>query len=73
MPIGAATALGYFRQAGYRLLDVVPAHVMALESLPRHHGDPFDRILIAQALVEPLRLVTHDPMVARYGDTVIEV
>jgi PIN domain nuclease of toxin-antitoxin system len=35
------------------------------------HADPFDRLLIAQALTEPLRLVTHDPVVAEYGGGII--
>ncbi|MES2772465.1 MAG: hypothetical protein V4623_10950, partial [Pseudomonadota bacterium] len=39
---------------------------------PRH-SDPFDRILVAQALVEPMRLITHDPMVASYSDSIIEI
>jgi PIN domain nuclease of toxin-antitoxin system len=38
-----------------------------------HHADPFDRILVAQALTEPLRLIAHDAMVARYSDTIIAV
>ncbi len=46
---------------------------MAVEELPPHHQDPFDRILVAQALIEPMRLVTHDQMVARYSDTIIEI
>ena len=37
------------------------------------HQDPFDRILVAQALVEPMRLMTHAPIVARYGDTIMLV
>ncbi len=38
-----------------------------------HHQDPFDRILVAQALVEPMRLMTHDALVALYSDTIIQV
>jgi PIN domain nuclease of toxin-antitoxin system len=73
MPISAEAALGYFRDAGYALLDISPAHVVAVESLPPLHADPFDRILVAQALTVPLRLLTHDHRVARYSDTVIAV
>ena len=43
----------------------------AVEALPPLHGDPFDRLLIAQAFNEPLRLVTHDRAVAAYGDSII--
>jgi PIN domain nuclease of toxin-antitoxin system len=39
----------------------------ALHSLPLHHKDPFDRLLVAQALVEHVTLVTHDRALAPYG------
>ncbi|MSO76172.1 MAG: type II toxin-antitoxin system VapC family toxin [Alphaproteobacteria bacterium] len=73
MPLPAAAALGYFRASGYTLLAIQPAHALALEHLADLHADPFDRMLIAQALTEPLRLVTHDPLVARYSETIIRV
>ncbi len=73
MPISGAEALKFFRQSGYRLLPVSPEHAAAVESLPAHHQDPFDRLLVAQSLTEPLRLLTHDATVARYSDTVILV
>mgnify|MGYP001809780292 CR=1 FL=1 len=73
MPISSQDAVRYFREAGYRFLPVEAEHAMAVEELPAYHQDPFDRILIAQALTEPMRLMTHDPKVARYSDTIIEV
>ncbi len=73
MPVSGQEALDYFRQSGYRLLAVQPEHAAAVETLPAHHADPFDRILIAQALTEPMRLLTHDSTVARYLDTIIQV
>lgn len=73
MPISGQEALVYFRQAGYGLLAVSPEHTAAVETLPPHHQDPFDRLLVAQALLEPLRLLTHDATLARYSDTVILV
>jgi PIN domain nuclease of toxin-antitoxin system len=73
MPVSSQDALRYFRDSGYRFLPIDPEHAAAIEDLPAHHADPFDRILVAQALMEPMRLITHDPMVARYSDTVIEV
>ena len=73
MPISAQEARDYLLGAGYVLLDITPAHVVAIERLQTLHADPFDRILIAQALTVPLRLLTHDPRVARYSDTVIIV
>ncbi len=73
MPISASEALGFFQKAGYELLDISPAHVVAIETLPTLHADPFDRILVAQALNVPLRLLTHDPKVARYSDSIVTV
>ena len=72
MPISGQAALDYFQESGYRFLPIEPEHAAAVEELPAHHADPFDRILVAQALVEPMRLLTHDPIVARYSDTVIQ-
>jgi PIN domain nuclease of toxin-antitoxin system len=73
MPVSSLEAMRYFREAGYRFLPIEPEHAAAVEGLPTHHTDPFDRILVAQALSEPMRLITHDPMVARYSDTIIEI
>ena len=70
MPISGEDALGYCRLAGYRWLDVRPEHAAAVESLPALHGDPFDRLLVAQARFEPMRLVTHDRTVARYDTSI---
>jgi len=55
-------------RAGARILPVTPQHAFVLEGLPNLHRDPFDRLLVAQALAEPLRLVTHDPKIAAYTD-----
>ena len=73
MPIDSANALHYFKLAGYQILNILPDHVIATAELPAHHQDPFDRLLVAQALQEPLRLLTHDYMLAKYSDTVILV
>jgi PIN domain nuclease of toxin-antitoxin system len=73
MPISAEKALGYFRDAGYEPLEIAPVHAVAIERLPKLHSDPFDRMLVAQALTVPLRLLTHDARVARYSDTVMLV
>lgn len=51
---------------GVRLLPIKPGHVLRIESLPNHHRDPFDRILIAQSLEEKLPVVTADRVFARY-------
>ncbi|MFT3778595.1 MAG: type II toxin-antitoxin system VapC family toxin [Ottowia sp.] len=73
MPVSGPQALGYFREAGYRLLAIEAEHAAAVEALPTHHHDPFDRMLVAQALTEPMRLLTHDAVLAAYSDTIIEV
>lgn len=73
MPVSGQDALRYFIQSGYRCMPIEAEHAVAVEGLPMHHNDPFDRILVAQALVEPMRLMTHDAQVARYSDTIIEV
>lgn len=73
MPVSGQDAARYFRESGYRFLPIDVDHALAVESLPAHHHDPFDRILVAQALIEPMRLMTHDPVVARYSDTIIEI
>ena len=73
MPVSADMAADYFKQAGYRLLSVEAEHVLAVADLPRIHHDPFDRLLVAQALTEPMRLLTHDAVVAQYSDTVVLV
>jgi len=56
--------------AGFVALPISQHHAAAIASLPLHHHDPFDRMLIAQAFSEPLRLVTADPILPRYGNFV---
>ena len=51
---------------GYRELPIISEHVVATESLPAIHKDPFDRILVAQATVEGITLLTTDSMVSQY-------
>lgn len=51
---------------GYGKLPVGSEHAVAVECLPPIHRDPFDRILVAQAQVEGISLLTADPLVARY-------
>jgi PIN domain nuclease of toxin-antitoxin system len=73
MPVSSRDAMRYFQESGYRFLAVEAEHAIAVEELPLHHQDPFDRILVAQALIEPMRLMTLDPMVALYNDTIIKI
>jgi PIN domain nuclease of toxin-antitoxin system len=51
---------------GYAELALTGAHAAAVASLPLIHKDPFDRILVAQAMIEGVALVTADPTVAKY-------
>jgi PIN domain nuclease of toxin-antitoxin system len=53
------------------VLPVLLPHVLALQHLPAHHKDPFDRLLIAQASVEDIVIVSNDPMFLRYTDKVV--
>ena len=56
--------------AGLQHVPFVTEHAVHVARLPAHHADPFDRALIAQALLEPLVLLTHDETLARYGTAV---
>ena len=51
---------------GFEILPVLLPHATAVRDLPLHHRDPFDRMLIAQAQVEGLTLITTDPHMRRY-------
>jgi PIN domain nuclease of toxin-antitoxin system len=53
-------------------LDITTEHALAVGNLPPHHKDPFDRMLIAQASVENLTLVTRDPRIKAYAVQIIE-
>lgn len=70
MPFSGYQAMERFEEAGFELLPLEPLHVAAVGSLPHNHADPFDRMLICHALVESLTFVTHDTVLAGYGDFV---
>ena len=70
-PFSADQAIAEFESATFKLLNVSAAHAAFVGRLPPIHADPFDRLLIAQALVEPMRLVTKDSRLAEYSETVI--
>ena len=53
-------------------LSITTEHALAVENLPSHHKDPFDRLLIAQAQVEHLTLITRDQRLSLYGVKIIE-
>ena len=56
---------------GFVALPITVGHGLAAGALPRHHDDPFDRMLIAQALVEDLTVASRDERFAAYGVTVL--
>jgi PIN domain nuclease of toxin-antitoxin system len=60
-------------QHGYTELPITAEHVLRVQSLPLLHRDPFDRILLAQARVEGMRLVTVDLLLVQYGEGVVPV
>ena len=73
MPIGAHDAEVLFAAAGYSLIPITPQQAVIVETLPRIHADPFDRLLVAQGLTEALVLLTHDAVVASYNTRIIKV
>jgi PIN domain nuclease of toxin-antitoxin system len=58
------------KESGFAELPVFAIAAALVEQLPLHHRDPFDHLLIAQAMSEPARLFTADPLFARYSELV---
>jgi PIN domain nuclease of toxin-antitoxin system len=73
MPIGARAAAAHFAAAGFEILPANAAHILEIENLPPLHADPFDRLMIAQAQVEGMTLLTSDAVVAKYPGAVRKV
>lgn len=73
--LGKITARGTFADAiddyGFDPLPVTVAHADAVRSLPPHHRDPFDRLLVVQAQLEDLTLVSRDPVMRLYAVPVV--
>lgn len=59
--------------SGFFELPVRSAHALRVHDLPPHHRDPFDRLLVAQALHEPLVLLTADALLSPYSDLVVTI
>ena len=62
---------GRLSAAGFQPLPITWEHSRLVRGLPFHHRDPFDRMLVAQAISEPLNLLTSDTVLGKYGDLVI--
>lgn len=58
-------------QKGLQVLTIEWAHAAAVEQLPFHHNDPFDRLIVAQALADDHRVVTKDAVFRKYGVPVV--
>lgn len=67
LPGGFDFVLQFMEEWRMETLPVTLQHVRAASALPFHHGDPFDRMLVAQANIEHLRLVSADPKVHLYN------
>ncbi|MGD0901679.1 MAG: type II toxin-antitoxin system VapC family toxin [Terracidiphilus sp.] len=65
--------MDYLGLSGFQELPVWSRHAILAANLPMHHADPFDRLLIAQAISEPLHLLTVDPQLKPYSELVILV
>ena len=72
LKVPEADYLEELRLHRFTALDITTEHALAVEILPPHHKDPFDRLLVAQAQVEKLTLITRDPRIKAYAVQVIE-
>ncbi|OGI44734.1 MAG: twitching motility protein PilT [Candidatus Muproteobacteria bacterium RIFCSPHIGHO2_01_FULL_65_16] len=59
--------------SGFAELPITGKHAAQVARLPPRHRDPFDRMLVAQSLAEPMRLLTSDTALAKYGDIMLMV
>jgi PIN domain nuclease of toxin-antitoxin system len=65
--------LDWIGRGDFHQLPIQFHHAIAVATLPMHHSDPFDRLLVAQAQIEGLRLLTTDGKLAQYGESVIKI
>ena len=68
---GLPAALEEPEPDGFEMLPVLPRHLVLCRALPPHHRDPFDRMLVAQALAEELVIVTADRAISAYDVAVL--
>jgi PIN domain nuclease of toxin-antitoxin system len=69
LPELRATAL----ESGFRELPLLGSHAEMLATIPMHHNDPFDHMLVAQAMAEPMRLITGDNILSQYTPLVLHI
>lgn len=60
-------------ESGFMELPLLGSHAEILATLPRHHNDPFDHMLIAQAMAEPMRLISGDGVLSQYTQLVLHI
>ncbi len=65
--------LRILKQQGFEVLSITANHAYKVGDLPMHHRDPFDRMLIAQAMEEGLTIMTHDRVFKEYKIPIMEV
>ncbi len=73
IPVTAEQVTRFCRESGIVELPVRFAHAQVVSRLPAHHNDPFDRMLVAQAMEEGLLILSHDGKLPLYGDFVVRV
>ncbi len=73
MPLSAEDTRAALLASGYRELPFSATDALPMDGLEPHHSNPFDRMLIAQAMAGSCTLLSHDDAVAKYGDSVMYV
>ena len=73
IPVTAEQVIRFCRESKIMELPVSFAHSQVVAGLPPHHSDPFDRMIVAQAIEEGLSILSHDGKLPLYGDFVIRV
>jgi len=73
LPLSPGSVATGMKDSGFQRLQITDQHLSRLVTLPFHHRDPFDRMLVAQADSEPLKLVTSDRFLLTYGQSVVVV
>ena len=73
IPVTAEQMIRFCRDSGISELPITFVHSQKVASLPLYHGDPFDRMLVAQALESGMRILSHDRKLPPYGDFVVSV
>ena len=61
------------QESGFLELPLLGSHAEMLTAMPRHHNDPFDHMLVAQAMAEPMRLITGDNALSQYTPLVLHI